>query len=155
MGRAWASLLLLSLCTYARAQQACPWLTQGTAGALLGEEVRVTVHGSADEGDCEFVPSADGDHSDTALNNGKLMKIVVGHQLPKECAAGERLTGIGQDSTLCLSDAGGVHREIIRGRVRNRYFLITVSARKASASDEASSRHALEQLAEEVAGNLF
>ncbi len=155
MWRVYALLSLFSLCACARAQEICPWLTQGTAAALLGEDVQVHIHVSAGEGDCEFVPRAGGDPSGAVPSTGKLMTIVVSHQSSKECATGERLAGIGEDSIFCEADVEGSHRETIRGRVRSKYFLLMVTSRKTSASDNASLRHSLEQVAEEVAGNLF
>jgi hypothetical protein len=77
--------------------------------------------------------------------------IVVSHDQPKECAAGEPLAGVGEESVLCVEKVGGEHRERIRGRVRSMYFLLTMTAH----DGKASFRNMLEQAGEEVAGNLF
>jgi len=136
--------MLLALVAAAHAQQACPWLTQGTAAALMGGEVSATVHGSATEGTCEFQRSPPG-----SLH----MSIAVSHSQPKQCTTGEPLTGIGQDAVFCMSDAGNGHVVTIRSRVRSTFFLLTLTGKVTT--DKASLRNVLEQAAEEVAGNLF
>jgi hypothetical protein len=153
--RACLLLFMLSLCPGARAQQACPWLTQGTAAGLMGGDVSASVHVSAGEGTCEFVRAVGGDHPGAGSKSSLHLRIVVSHLPPPECARGERLTGIGQDAALCRTDAKGEHHEIIVGRVRTTHFVLTLTAREASASHEASFRGSLEQAAEEVSGNLF
>ncbi len=142
-------LLMLSLGAAAHAQDVCPWLTQGTAATLMGGEVSTSVHVAGGEGMCEFLRrGSTGTHS-------LAMRIAVNHQTPQDCPSGERLTGIGQDAALCTSDAGGEHHVIIRGRVRSIHFLLTLVGRENNASEKALMRTALEQAAEEVAGNLF
>jgi hypothetical protein len=107
----------------------------------MGGAVNASAHVANGEGSCEFA------REDDSLR----LRIVVGHQRPNECAKGAPLTGIGEDSVLCVEDAAGEHRERIRGRVRSSYFLLTMMAQTASAS----LRSSLEQVGEEVAGNLF
>ncbi len=155
MWRACGVLILFLLPAVVRAQQVCPWLTEGTAAALMGGDIRASVHVSADEGICEFSRSADGDRNGAVLGEGLHLRIAVGRQQPRECATGEPLTGIGENSVLCAADVEGKHKLMIRGRVRNTYFLLTLTAMEASATDMASLRRTLEQVAEEVAGNLF
>ena len=155
MRRACVVLLILSgSCAGASAQQACPWLTEGTAAELLGGAVTATAHGSASEGSCSFVrnPTA-GQNAET---HGILfMSIVVGDEPPRECAQGEGIPEVGEDSTLCTVDAGAEHREFLRGRVRSTWFLLTLTASGEMSHDKASLRRALTQIGEEVAGNLF
>jgi hypothetical protein len=139
--RAALFLLMLTVCAAARGQQSCPWLTQGTAAALLGGAVRANAQVAEGVGSCEFV------REDGSLR----LKIVVSHARPKECVNGTALTGVGEDAVACTEEIAGEHRETIRGRVRAHYFLLTMSARSGSLS----MRDALEQVGEEVAGNLF
>lgn len=155
MWRACALLAMLSLCAGANAQEVCPWLTQGTAAALMGGSVSANVHVSVGEGTCEFSRGAGGDHAGAAMGSSLHMKIVVTNLPPKECVTGERLTGVGEDAVLCRMDSEGEHRETIRGRVRATYFLLTLIAKETSTTDKGSLRRSLEQAAEEVAGNLF
>lgn len=142
--------ILLSLCGGGRAQQPCPWLTVGTAEALLGETATVSVHGSSHQGDCEFHLGRADSH-----NSEGMLKILVGAQPFKECAAGDHLTGIGQDSMHCEMKDSAEHVEAVRGRVRSSYFLITLRRKITSQRTEVAFRQSLEQIAEEVAGNLF
>ena len=161
MWRAYVLLVVLSLTSEVPAQEACPWLTQGTAAALMGGDVNARVHVANGEGTCDFTRGAAGDHPDYpdhpggAAGSSLHMSIAVSHVPSRECVTGEHLTGIGQDAVLCRVDAKGAYREIIRGRVRATYLVLTLTDREASASDEASLRRALEQAAEEVSGNLF
>jgi hypothetical protein len=138
----------------AHGEEVCPWLTQGTAAALMGGDVTSNVHVSAREGSCEFLRSEGNDRlsgvSDTSLH----MKIVISHIPPTECVTGKRLTGIGQDAFLCITNAGGKYQQIIRGRVRATYFILTLTGKEVSEADKTPSK-ALEQAAEEVTGNLF
>ena len=141
MWRAGLLAVLLLGCGAARAQQSCPWLTQGTAAALMGGSVTMSTQAANGEGSCEF-----------AREDGSLrLKIVVGHQSMKECMAGESIAGIGEDSVYCEETAASEHRARIRGRVRSSYFLFTMTAR----DPKASLRSPLAQVGEEVAGNLF
>jgi hypothetical protein len=139
-------LVLISVAGVACAEDVCPWLTQGTAAALMGEEVRATVQVSGGEGTCGFYPG-------TA--RGASLRITVSHLTPKACAAGERVTGVGQDAVFCSTAADGGLRETIRGRVRNTYFLLELAGGKPSLTRKEVLRRSLEQAAEEVAGNLF
>lgn len=155
MLRACALVFLLSLCAKAHAEEACPWLTKGTVAALMGGDVSVAVHVLAGEGTCDFLRDANGGSNGPAPGDGLHLRIAVSPLPPKECATGERLTGIGEDSVLCSMDVEGTHREMIRGRVRDKYVLVTLSIAKKNPAYDASLRQMLERATEEVAGNLF
>lgn len=155
MWRVCGVLILFLLPACARSQQVCPWLTQGTAAALMAGDVRASVHVSAGEGTCEFLRTADDDDNRAAVGEGLLLGIAVSRQLPRECATGEPLKGVGQDSVFCAEDADGKHQQMIRGRVRNTYFLLTLTSKATRTTNEAVLRRTLDQAAEEVAGNLF
>lgn len=148
-------LILLSLCAVGGAQEACPWLTQGTAAVLLGGDVSASVHVAKGEGTCEFSRVGVGNQPEDASAANLKMRIAVSHLPPKECATGEHLNGIGQDAVFCATDWEGEHQELIRGRVRATFFLLTLATRRSSGSDLKSLRRVLEQAAEEVAGSLF
>lgn len=155
MWRVCGVLILFLLPACVCAQQVCPWLTQGTAAALMAGDVRANVHVSEGEGTCEFLRTAVDDDNLAAVGEGLLLRIAVSRQLPRECATGEPLKGIGQDSVFCDEDADGKHRQMIQGRVRNTYFLLTLTSKQTRTTNEAVLRRTLEQAAEEVAGNLF
>jgi hypothetical protein len=121
----------------------------------MGGDVSAEVQGSAGEGSCEFARGEGGNHPERALASSLEMKIVVGHVAPKECATGERLTGIGEDAVFCRVDQDGEHCQTIRGRVRSTYFLLTLTVKGTRTGDKAVLRRSLEQAAEGVAGNLF
>jgi hypothetical protein len=146
---------LIAFCAEAHAQEACPWLTKGTAAALLGGDVGVQVRVSKGEGVCDFQRETSGRSNARMPEDGLRLRIAVGHLMPKECATGERLTGIGEDSVLCGMDVAGARQEMIRGRVRDKYFLFTLIAAAGSPADTSWLRKTLEQGAEEVAGNLL
>ena len=155
MFRTCVLLLFLSLFASAHAQEACPWLTRGTAAALMGGDVSASVHVSAGEGTCEFMRGAQGDRDGGTPGSSLQIRIEVGHLPLKECATGDRLAGIGQDAIFCRMDAGREHHEIIGGRVRGRYFWVIFTEREVNDNDKTSRRRFLEEAAEEVAGNLF
>jgi hypothetical protein len=131
-------------------QSACPWLTAGSAARALGGDVSVTVTvASEDEGSCRF--ARHGDSMDT-------LEIQVGASGVSACAADSpKLVGIGNEAARCRpSAAHGEMAEMISGHVRNRYFSLTLRQRKrgGNSSDDPGS-DPLEQVAEQVAGNLF
>jgi hypothetical protein len=142
--------LLWVLAAGARAQQACPWLTEGTAVMLLGGSVTSEVHApSAGEGSCVFTRGGERD--------AIVLRIEVGKVTAAECAAGEASRGIGDEAWRCAMDAGGEHREVIRGRVRATKILLMLTVRGGGAKllSRDAQRSAVEQAAEEVTGSLF
>jgi hypothetical protein len=142
--------LLWVLTAGARAQQVCPWLTEGTAATLLGGPVTNEVHAvSASEGSCVFTRGVE--------RNALVLRIEVGKIAAAECAAGEVVRGIGDEAWRCALDVGGEHREVIRGRVRATKILLMLTVRGGGAKllSRDAQRSAVEQVAEEVSGTLF
>jgi hypothetical protein len=142
--------LLWVLAAGARAQQVCPWLTEGTAATLLGGSVTTEVHTvSAGEGSCVFTRAVERD----AL----VLRIEVGKVAAAECITGEGARGIGDEAWRCAMDVGGEHREVIRGRVRATKFLLILTTRGGGAKllSKDEQRSAVEQVGEEITGNLF
>ena len=130
---------------------ACPWLTQGGAAKALGGEVSVAVHVSdSGEGTCGFsrMQKPDG-----------LLKIEVSKTALASCEAGSsRLKGIGNEAMRCaLPASDGNNGEMISGRVRDLYFVITLEAGRNESPANAAGKQddTFEQIAEQVAGNLF
>jgi len=118
---------------------------------VLGGNVSVAVPVSdAGEGVCSFVRSSDATTS---------LRIEVSKAPLPPCGADAmKLKGIGNEAVRCALPAAGGHAlEKIAGRVRDRYFSVTLSYwRKAAASKaEDPTGDELEQAAESVAGNLF
>jgi len=108
----------------------------------------VDVHVSdAGEGICSFVRSTDGMTS---------LRIEVSKSMLPACGAdATQLKGIGNEALRCAMAAAGSHAvEKISGRVRERYFTLTMSHPTSNNPPELQD-DALEQAAESVAGNLF
>ena len=130
---------------------ACPWLTQGGAAKALGGEVSVAVHVSdSGEGWCGF---------SRAQKPDGLLKIEVSKTALASCGAGgAMLKGVGNEAMRCaLSASGGKNGEMISGRVRDLYFVITLEAGRNESPANAAGKQddTFEQIAEQVAGNLF
>jgi hypothetical protein len=140
----------------------CPWLTAGTAEAMLGGEATATVavtghpDGTA-AGSCRFVRNS---------RKGPLsIDILVGaadtHPCPPDSV---KLKAIGNEATQCRHvDATTPRSDQIAGRVRRTFFVVTMTgvadAIKAEPSDpriaDAYGASPIQRLAEIVAGNLF
>lgn len=124
----------------------CPWLTQGSAAKALGGEVSVTVDVShSDEGVCKFSSQSGPPDS---------LEILVSKAVLPACPPeSTELKGIGNQATRCSHP--GTHGqavEMVSSRVRDIYFTVTHASRakKSDPQDDA-----LEQIAEQVAGNLY
>jgi hypothetical protein len=166
---AWFALSLAGLVSARSAlgeEHTCPWISEGTAAALLGGDVETHVlPGKAEDGSCRFVRYAqheqDAQHAQDAQHDqktaGELYITVARMKDPaKEFATytaqcrGEKtaLRGIGNEAYACdLASGTG-----IVGRVRDAAFLLLLDAKTA---DGASRRAHLSDAAEQVAGNLF
>lgn len=131
-----------------QAQKVCPWLTEGSAAKALDGDVSVTVDVSnQSEGSCRF---------SRQRGSSDVLQIAVAKTgLPGCPAAGVKLTGIGNEAERCrIPSARGEFAEMVRSRVREMYFTVTLIARGQKKST-APENDALEQIAEQVAGNLY
>lgn len=132
------------------AQVSCPWLTEGSAAHALGGEVSVTVKVAEGEGSCNFSRQQGATES---------LEIAVSKAaLPTCSSGGTSLRGIGNEALTCRH--GGAHGEsveMISSRVRDVYFTVTLLARgqRNPARADDLQNNALEQIAEQVAGNLY
>lgn len=133
----------------------CPWLTKGTAAKVLNDEVIVntdiTDTSGAKHGSCRFV-------SERALT--KYIEIRVGSAELSRCSNGGRtLRGVGNEAVRCeVTMPSGPVSEVIQGRVRNHYFMVSMSGSDHESTPPSAhvvEADALEKLAEQVAGNLF
>ena len=131
---------LLSWLLLASSPATCPWLTQGSASRLLGGEVSIKVNLSSTGGFCTFLlPPRDS------------LRILVSKAALASCPQGStQLKGIGNQAASCRTPGSrrGSHADMISGRVRDLYFTVTVNM-------PAAPEDALEQIAEQIAGNLF
>ncbi len=124
----------------------CPWLTAGSADKILNGDVDVTVTGSnAEEGTCRF------SRRDAAMDS---LEIVVGKNASPTCPPeSAKLVGIGNEAARCK--LSGEMAEMLSGRVRDLHFTLILRGRSNEVKSSGPQDDALEQLAEQVAGNLF
>jgi hypothetical protein len=129
---------------------ACPWLTEGSAASMLGGDVSVKVS-VTDTGKsfCTFAQQQSHD---------SLEILVSKSALPSCPSRSTALVGIGNHASRCK--APGLHSgsaQMVSGRVRDLHFTIThtTGGGKQAAKVTDVQDDALEQIAEQVAGNLF
>ena len=166
-GKFCAKAALLVLCTAAlpgalRASNNCPWLTEATAGGLLGGDVlgAFTKGAAGQPAVCLFNSDAQGVRRTLRIT----VDIVADPHVQvtteaKSCGADAApLRAIGNEALACAADdrrAGPGERAI--GRVRDQVFTITLSS--SQKGDPFLTRDALRSkiytAAEQVAGNLF
>jgi hypothetical protein len=115
----------------------CPWLTEGSAAEVLGGEVRVTLNvASPIQGTCTFVKTA---------RPKEQLKVLVGAGNVPSCPAGSaKVIGVGDQATRCHLPHSA---QMISGNVRTVGMAITLSGNP--------TEDAIQQIAEQVAGNLF
>jgi len=128
----------------------CPWLTEGSAGHALGGEISVIVKVAEGEGTCSFF------RQQTPMDS---LEISVSKAALPACPSGSTsIRGIGNEALTCRH--GGAHRdtvEMISSRVRDLHFTVTLTTngqRNPGKADDPQN-DALEQIAEQVAGNLY
>ncbi len=135
----------------ARAVTGCPWVTEGSAARALGGEVSVTVKVSdAGEGSCRFARQP---------GSTDVLEILVSKATLPTCPAESAdPKGIGNEAATCRPHSSRTDSvEMISSRVRDLHFTVTLTARaQKSLSNPADPQNgALEQIAEQVAGNLY
>lgn len=136
---------------HGRSQAGCPWLTEGNAAHALGGHVSVTANvANTGEGSCKF--------SRQAGSPGSL-EIFVSKASVAACPAESlKLLGVGNEAVRCkLSSSHGEAAERVSSRVRDLHFTVTLVSRpqKNSSKPPDPQDDALEQIAEQVAGNLY
>ena len=132
-------------------QTNCPWLTQGSAARALGGDVSVTATVSTTgEGTCNFRVQNE------PLNSLEI--LVSKAKLPTCPAESTKLTGIGNEALRCrLSGSKGETTEMVSSRVRDVHVNVTLTIRSEKAPAQTSDKlgDVLEQIAEQVVGNLY
>jgi hypothetical protein len=145
------ALAVVSLCSAAHAQSACPWLTEGTAAAMLEGQVTVTT---------KLLPTGEGSCAFTLQKSGAtaVIEINVAASVGGSCPANSaKLAGIGNEAVYCTEDRSPKETtNIVRSRVRDVFFVVrlTVTGKTPAAATPAQRQAVAEQVAEEVAGNL-
>jgi len=133
------------------AQKGCPWLTEGSAAHALGGDVSVTAKVSdMGEGLCSFARREGTQDS--------LDILVSKASLPTCPPDSTNLRGIGNEALTCRPrNSHGEAVEMISSRVRDFHFTVTLITRgqKAPVKPDDPQNDALEQIAEQIAGNLY
>lgn len=133
------------------AKTGCPWLTEGSAAHALGGDVSVTVNVSdMGEGLCSF--------SRQQGSADSLEILVSKAALPTCPPESTSLKGIGNEALTCRPHNSRTEAvEMISSRVRDYHFTVTLTAhdQKPPAKPDDPRNDALEQVAEQVAGNLY
>jgi hypothetical protein len=129
----------------------CPWLTQGSAASILAADVVVAADVSEKgEGSCRF---------SRQRGSADFLEIRVSKAPLSTCPAkSEELKGIGSGAVRCsMRGSQGEAVEMVSSRVRDRSFTVTLNSRKRTGAARTSSpkEDTLEQIAEQVAGNLY
>jgi hypothetical protein len=115
----------------------CPWVTEGSAAKVLGGEVHAILNvANPTQGTCTFVKTA---------RPQEQLKVLVGAGNIPSCPAGSaKVIGVGDQASRCRLPHSA---QMISGNVRAVDMAITLSGNQPD--------DALQQIAEQVAGNLF
>ena len=151
------SVLSTGVCA-AQAPAVCPWLSTGSAAAVVGGTVILSAHiESNQQGMCRFTREADG--------KVKSLEIIIGNEDRHVCPEGStKLIALGNEALQCKSsNATGQSLNIIAGRMRNVYFAVSIGNSPEGASIPSEPGHptdpygasALERVTEQVVGNLY
>jgi hypothetical protein len=150
----------LLLPAISKAAEMCPWLNAATAGGVLGGAVNMTVvrrDSNKDDANCDFVRKQGAAMYELRIEvqtMGEAVKEFASYRAQCGSDAGS-LKAIGNEAVTCSLDDKHGHRSAqVVSRVRDRAFLISVSATDSSMTTVSLSQKARDA-AEQVAGNLF
>ena len=136
--------LLMAGVLYAADTNECAFMNAATATGILGHAVEKK---TAAPDSCEFVAAS-----------RDVLRIEVKAAGSSRVACGSHaqpLKGIGNEAFACEAKASsGERTERVSGRVRDRAFVITLTASDASVTEDSLLANA-KRAAEQVAGNLF
>jgi hypothetical protein len=129
----------------------CPWFTERSAVTALGGDVRVTLTlATGSQGICTFTKQQTPEDE---------LKIIVGGNNVPSCPPGStKVVGVGTRANRCrMTGSRGETQEMIAGAVREKNFAVILAMRAdtSAASSASSKTDLLQQVAEQVAGNLF
>jgi hypothetical protein len=115
----------------------CPWVTEGSAAKVLGGPVHAILNvASPTQGTCTFAKTA---------RPQDQLKVLVGAGNIPSCPAGSaKVIGVGDQASRCHLPHSA---QMISGNVRAVDMAITLSGNQ--------TEDAIQQIAEQVAGNLF
>jgi hypothetical protein len=140
-------LAFLILSAAARAQSACPWLTEGTAAAMLGGPTTATTN---------ILPSSNGTCTFTFHQGASpsSLEITVAPNRPALCPVNSKaLPAIGNEALICTAG----NSDIVTARVRTLYFTIrlTIGSTQSPPVSAAERQTIVQRIAEQVAGSLY
>ena len=146
------AVIALAIPIVTSASSKCPWLTQGSATALLGGEVAVETEISSDiSGSCHFTRRQN-------ATSYELSIYLTPHGL-SSCPIGSvKLSGVGTDAVECAASRSAVAiYNQVDGQVRDLHFTVVYETKGMRLSHEHrdAQRDGLRRIAEQVAGNLF
>lgn len=127
------------------AAETCPWINVGTAGGILGGEA-VTTKVTKDR--CEFERS--GDRLSIEVETMTNPRTQFTKYLSECKSKPVPLKAVGNETMTCSAR----HAGLAIGRVRDRVFIIRMTADDRNAKNDALESKA-EEAARHVAGNLF
>jgi hypothetical protein len=135
-----------------RAEPVCPWLTQGTAAAMLGGDVSAVIKLTPPgQGSCVF-----------SLQQGTAtysLEVVVESTPRTTCPpASPKLPGIGNEAVACrLQRSPNETVDMVSSRVRTLYFAVSLKVQGTANPliPPNKQRDIVERAAEQIAGNLF
>jgi hypothetical protein len=153
MARRFFFLLLFALLSASalRAEPVCPWLTQGSAAAMLGGNVSAVI---------KLMPSNQGSCSFTLQQGATtyVLEVVVEITPSTPCPpASSKLSGIGNEAVACrLQRSPNEAAEVVSSRVRTLYFTVSLTIRGTTNPilPLNKPKDIVERAAEQVAGNL-
>jgi hypothetical protein len=151
-------LVFLSTPAFSQALTSCPWFTTGSAARALGGAVTMVAHASGNwDGSCKF------EHRSEKIT--QTIAIQVSNTDSHPCPAGSRsLKALGNEAVQCSrANARGHEADTIAGRVRDVYFVVTMTNVSGAVREPSAHAHPsdpfescpLERVSEQVAGNLF
>jgi hypothetical protein len=153
MARRFFFLLVFALLSVSasRAEPVCPWLTQGSAAAMLEGDVSAVIKLTPPEqGSCAFT-----------LQQGAttyVLEVVVESTPRTTCPpASAKLPGIGNEAVACrLQRSPNEFVDVVSSRVRTLYFTVSLTIRGTTLPPTPldKQRDIVERAAEQVAGNL-
>jgi hypothetical protein len=135
-----------------RAEPVCPWLTPGSAAAMLGGDVSAVIKLTPPgQGSCAF-----------SLQQGTAMyslEVIVESTPRTTCPpASPKVPGIGNDAVACrLQRSSNETIDMVSSRVRTLYFTVSLKIQGTAnpGIPLSKQRDIVERAAEQVAGNLF
>ncbi len=155
-----ALLLIFSsaITAFSQTPAVCPWLTTGSAAAALGGDVTMVAQSSGNwDGTCKF------EHHSQKVT--QTIEILLSRTDSHPCPAGStNLKALGNSAVQCAhTKPNGDESDTIAGRVRDAYFVVTMTNVRGAIGDPSERARSsdpfdaspLEQVAEQVVGNLF